>query len=79
MKSIYTTVVAYVVAQFLTLLLCEKQGRLLLGTGGARIALHVELFPSLLSCKGGFSGVVNGQVEENFPGGKPPDPQIPIL
>ena len=34
--------------------------------GGARIALHIGLFPALLSCEGVFSGVVDSLVQENF-------------
>ena len=32
------------------------------GAGGARIAFHAQIFPSLLSCEGAFSGV-----ETNIP------------
>ena len=38
-------------------------------TGGARIATHTELFSSLLSCEGSFSGYVDGLVQENCSGG----------
>ena len=45
---------------------------------GASIAFHTELFPSLLSCKGAFSGFLNSFVQENLtPMGV--SPQIPIL
>ena len=46
--------------------------------GGARVALHTEFFPSLLSSEGVFSGIADSLVQENFSGGKPSDPQIPI-
>ena len=49
------------------------------GAGGARITLHTKLFPSLLSCKGPASGVVDSLVQENFSGGKPPDPQLHMV
>ena len=32
----------------------------------AKIALHTELFPSLISREGTYSGVVDSLVEENF-------------
>ena len=41
------------------------------GAGGARIALHVNLFPSLLSCECSFSGAVDSLVQENFLGASP--------
>ena len=41
---------------------------------GARISFHTELFPFLLSCEGGFSGIVDSLVQENFSGGKPQTP-----
>ena len=44
------------------------------GAGGARIALHTELFPFLLSAEEAFSSIVASLVQENFAGGKPPDP-----
>ena len=47
-----------------------------MGDGGARFALQIELFRSLLSCKGAFFGVLDGLVEENFSGGEAPDPQF---
>ena len=49
------------------------------GAGGARIALHTEFFPSLLSCKGTISGIVDSVVKENFSGGKPPDPLLTLI
>ena len=55
-------------------LLCSMEG-----AGGARIFLHTELFPSLLPCKGEFSGVVEGLVEMTLSKGKPPDPQLTIV
>ena len=43
--------------------------------GGARTALHAELFPSHPSCEGAFTDVVDSIVlKKNFPGGKPPFP-----
>ena len=45
------------------------------GTLGARISLRTKFFPSLLSSKGAFSGTVDILVQENYSGGKPPDPQ----
>ena len=36
------------------------------GAGGARIALHAELLPSLLPSEGAFSDVVDGLIQENF-------------
>ena len=46
------------------------------GAGGARIALYTELFPSLISAEEAFFGIVDSLVQENFSGGKPPDPKI---
>ena len=46
--------------------------------GGARVDLQTELFPSLLSAEEAFSGIVDGLVQKNLSGGKPPDPQIII-
>ena len=48
------------------------------GARGARIGFHTEFFPSLLSSEGAFSGISDSLVEENFSGGKPPDPQVTI-
>ena len=45
------------------------------GGGGARIALHTELFPSLLSSERVFSGIVDSLAHKNFSGVKPPDDQ----
>ena len=53
------------------------QGCLRWEAGGARIALHAELLPSLLPSEGAFSDVVDGLIQENFSGGKPPDPKLP--
>ena len=50
-----------------------------MGAEGARIALYVELFPSLLSCEGAFSSIVDSFVQETFSGGKPPDPQLVVV
>ena len=47
------------------------------GAGRVRIALHMELFPSLLCCRGTFYGIVDRLVEENFSGGQAPDPNLP--
>ena len=49
------------------------------GAGGARIALHTDLFPSLLLSEGAFSGIVDSSVQDHFSGGKPPDNQICIV
>ena len=43
---------------------------------GARIALHTELFPFLLSCQETFSGVVDSLVQENFSGASPQTPNL---
>ena len=48
------------------------------GAGGARIALHTEFLPSLLSSEGVFPGISDSLLQENFSGGKPPDPQATI-
>ena len=48
------------------------------GAGGARIALHTDFLPSLLSSEGAFSGISDGSLQENFSEGKPPDPQATI-
>ena len=50
-----------------------------MGAGGARITLHAELTPSLLSSEWAFSGIVDSLVQETFSGGKPPDSQIIIV
>ena len=55
------------------------QGRLRWGAGGARITLHTELFPFLLSTEEAFSGIVDSFIQENCSGGKPPDPQIIVV
>ena len=49
------------------------------GAGGAKITHQTELFPSLLSSEGAFSGIVGSLVQENPPAGKPSDPQIAIV
>ena len=49
------------------------------GAGRARIALCAALFPSLISCEGAFSGVVDSLVATNFSGGKSPDPQVNVV
>ena len=49
------------------------------GAGGARIALHTEFFPSLLSAEEAFSGIVDSLAQGHFSGGKPPDPQIIVV
>ena len=49
------------------------------GVGGPRIALHTELFPSLLSSERAFSSIVDSLVHKNCSGGKPPDAQIDIV
>ena len=38
--------------------------------------LRKELFPSLLSCEGAFSGVVDSLIQETFPGDKPQTPNL---
>ena len=47
--------------------------------GGARNALHIELFLSLLSSEGAFSSIVDSLAQDSFSGGKPPDPQISMV
>ena len=47
--------------------------------GGARIALHTELLSPLVSSQGAFSGIVDNLVQENFSGGKPPDPYSIVI
>ena len=46
--------------------------------GGARIALHTEFLPFLLSSEGAFSGISDSLLQENFSGGKSPDLQSTI-
>ena len=48
------------------------------GAGGARIALHTEFLPSLLSSEGAFSGISDSLLQEDFSRGKPPDLQTTI-
>ena len=48
-----------------------RRGQLLplyssMGAGRARIALHTELIPSLLSSEGAFSGIVDSLGQEKF-------------
>ena len=50
-----------------------------MGAGSARFALCAALFPSLISCEGAFSGVVDSLVAANFSGGKSPDPQVNVV
>ena len=47
-----------------------------LEAGGARNALHTELFSSLLSSEWAFSSVIDSLAQENYFENKPPDPQI---
>ena len=49
------------------------------GAGGAIVTLHTELFPFLLSAEEACSGIVDSLVQEDFSGGKPPDPQIIVV
>ena len=58
--------------------ICYPTGTPMLGAGGARVTLHTEFFPSLLSSEGAFSSIADRLLQLNFSGGKPPDPQIPI-
>ena len=46
------------------------------GARGARIALHTEVFPFLLSCQKTFSSVVDSLVQENFFGASPQTPNL---
>ena len=60
-----------------------QDGQLLLcphswGAGGARLALHTELSPSLLSAEEAFSGIADSLVQESFSGDKPPDPKLSL-
>ena len=48
------------------------------GAGVARIALHTELFPSLLSPEEAFSGIVDSLVQENFSGDNPQTPDLSL-
>ena len=47
--------------------------------GGAILAPHTELIPSLLSSEGAFSGIVDSLVQENFFWGQATSPQIFIV
>jgi len=41
------------------------------GAGGPRLALHIELFPGLLSCEEAFSSGVDSFIEDNSSWSKP--------
>ena len=60
---------------------CRQSGtpKLGRGEGEARTALHIELFPSLLSCEGAFLGVVDSLVQENASGASPKTPNLAWL
>ena len=47
--------------------------------GRLRCGGDAELFPSLLSAKEAFSGIVDSLVQDNIFGGKPLDPQIIVV
>ena len=49
-----------------------------LEAGGARVALHTEFFPSLLSSEGAFSGIADSLVQENFSEASPQTPKSPL-
>ena len=40
------------------------------GAGGARIALHTEFLPSLLSSEGAFSSISDSLLQEKLSGGR---------
>ena len=46
------------------------------GAGGARIALNTEIFASLLSREGAFSGMLDSFFHDTFSGGNSPDPNF---
>ena len=48
------------------------------GARVARIALHAELLPSLLSDEEAFSGIVDSLVRESFSGGRPQTPKLSL-
>ena len=48
------------------------------GAGGARIALHTELFRSLLSAEEASSSIVDSLVQETFSGSKPQTPKLSL-
>ena len=54
-----------------------------MGAGGARISLHyafiLNSFHLFHLLKGHFSGIVDNVVQDDFSGGKSPDPQIAIV
>ena len=58
-----------------------QEGQLspMLSCMGGRRGIHTELFPFLLPSEGTFSDVEDGLIQENFSGGKPPDPEIAIV
>ena len=47
-----------------------------MGAGGARIALHTELFPSLLSAEEAFFGIVDSLIQGYFLGTSPQTPKL---
>ena len=49
-----------------------------IGAGGARISLQTELFPTLLSSQGAFSGILDSLVQE-ISLEQAPDPQITVV
>ena len=49
------------------------------GAGGARFALQAELFPSLLSSEGAFTGIEDSLVQENFLGASPRTPNFHFI
>ena len=46
------------------------------GVGGARIALHTELFPAILSAEEAFFGILDSLVLEKFSGSSPQTPKL---
>ena len=61
---------------------CAKYGpcKELLGRiRGARIALNTEIFISLLSNEGAFSGILDCFDHDNFNEGKPPGSQLDMV
>ena len=55
-----------------------SQGRLRWGAGGARIVLHTESLPSLLSSEGAFSGISDSLLQKTFLGAGPQTPKLPF-
>ena len=47
--------------------------------GGATTAFRADLFPSLISCEGAFSGVVESLELKTFSGRKPRDPEVGMV